>query len=378
MRAIINEKEERRIARGHLWVYRSEISKSPEAQDGDVIDIMGPRGRFIARACYQSEGAIAARVLSRHQETIDGDFIASRLETARLLREKLFPGSTTYRWVHGESDGLPGFVLDRYGAVASARTPNAFYTKYAAAIVNAIAETEGVDQVRFDCCGQIHEAGGNPSVITVDAAGLELECSLIMGQKTGFYLDQRENAKWIEPIAPGARVLDAHCYVGQWAIRAAKAGAASVHAIDSSEPALEFAARNAERHGVANKCDFYSGDAAAFIAEPDAGPYDIVCIDPPPLAKTRRSLAKSLTVYQSLNRDAMRIINPEGGYLITSTCSHLVDAPAFEEMLKRAARSAKRQAAILRWAGPPADHPQLLSMPETRYLNTVLLRVWTP
>ena len=227
---------------------------------------------------------------------------------------------------------------------------------------------------RFDCCGDVHTSGEETGDIVVNSAGLELECSLVMGQKTGFYLDQRENAKWIEPIAKDARVLDAHCYVGQWTMRAARAGAAFVHAIDSSEPALEFAARNAERHGVEDQCQFYHGDAAAFLA--DAEPYDVVCIDPPPLAKTRRSLSKSLTVYQSLNRDAMKAIDPEGGYLITSTCSHLVDAPTFEETLKRAARSAKRQASMLKWAGPPSDHPQLLAMPETRYLNCVLLRVW--
>lgn len=375
MRATLNDREERRIARGHLWAYRSEIQKMPEAaQDGDIIDLMTGRGKFIARGFYQSDGAIAVRVLSRHQDSVDAAFFEERIKKALALRTQLFAGEHSYRWIHAESDGLPGLTADRYGSVVSARTASGFYSAHAAEIIAAFMDADGVSGVRFDCCGAIHKEGDVPDTVTVQTGGIDFDCSLVMGQKTGFYLDQRENAKMIDAIAPDARVLDAYCYVGQWAVRAAKAGAAFVHAVDSSQPALEFAQLNADRAGVGDRVQIMQDDVETIWEK--ASEYDVVCLDPPPLAKARRQLAKSMTLYQALNKEAMRVLNPEGGYLITSSCSHLVDPPAFEEMLKRAARSAKKQAVILQWSGPPADHPQLLAMPETRYLNCALLRVW--
>jgi 23S rRNA (cytosine1962-C5)-methyltransferase len=371
--AILKPKEERRLLRGHLWAYRNEFAQLPPMREGELVDVVSESGRFVGRGFYQSEGGIAVRVLARKPQDVDSDFLAHRVHGALRYREQLFPGETVYRWLYGESDRLPGLVADRYGSVVSAHSSCSFYLGWLDTLAQAFLSHEGVEGVRFEVAGETREFGNVPTEIPVDIDGLRLKVSLERGQKTGMFLDQRENWQAMRPFAKGARVLDGYCYMGAWSCEAARFGAASVLGVDSSARAVEMARENADANGVGETCRFEAADVTAVLNRGER--YDLVMLDPPALAKTRGQLTRALGLYQSINRDAMQALEP-GGYLITSSCSHHVDLPSFIEVLKRAARAAQRDIWVVDIRGAARDHPMLLSMPETVYLKNVTLRVF--
>ena len=373
-KAILKAKEDRRLLRGHLWAYRNEFAKLPRVDDGAVVDVVSDRGRFVGRGFYQTAGGIAVRVLTRREpEVVDADLLERRITRAKQFRERLYPGESVYRWIHGESDRLPGLVIDRYGPAAVVQSACTFYALYGDALSSALMRHDGVAGVQLNLPGGRRTVGEVPPVVEVTVGGLQIEVNLEHGQKTGLFLDQRENALAVRPLADGARVFDGHCYTGQWSCHLAAAGAASVLGVDSSEPAVSQARANAERNGLADRCIFECGDVQAALQRGDR--YDLVVLDPPALAKSRGQVKKAAGLYQALNRDAMEAVEP-GGYLVTSTCSHFVDGPAFIEFLKRAARAAQRDVWMLEERGAARDHPVLLAMPETAYLNCVVLRVF--
>ncbi len=358
--------------RGHLWAYRNELQDAPALDDGSPADLYAAEGRFVGRGFYQASGGIAVRMLTRHQESVDGLFLRERIERARQFRDERC-GGEAYRWLHGESDGLPGLVADRYGEVVSAQSMCAFYTPHAEALAEAFLACDGVKSVRLAIAGQRRWFGVEAASVDVDLDGLQISVDVEQGQKTGMYLDQRRNAFDLRRYARGARVLDGHCYEGLWSCSAALAGAKHVLGVDTSAQAIDHARRNVERNGFTGVCTFERGDVAGVLEHAD--PYDIVILDPPPLAKSRSQKGKALTLYRALNKAAIKAVAP-GGYLISSSCSHLVAGADFLEALKRAARSAQRQAWILSVQGAPPDHPVLMAMPETSYLTCVTLRVF--
>jgi 23S rRNA (cytosine1962-C5)-methyltransferase len=373
-KAILKPKEDRRLLRGHLWAYRNEFAKLPRVDDGTVVDVESDRGRFVGRGFYQEAGGIAVRILTRREaEGADSDLIGRRLVKAKEFREQLYPGERVYRWIHGESDRLPGLIVDRYDKVAVVQSACAFYATQGDALASALLRHEGLEGVQLNLPGGRRNAGNVPSSVEVSVAGLRFEVDLSQGQKTGLFLDQRENAQAVAPLAAGARVFDGHCYSGQWSCHLAAAGAASVLGVDSSEPAIAQARANAERNGVSDQCIFECGDIQSALRRGNR--YDVVLLDPPALAKSRGQAKKAAGLYQGLNKDAMQAVEP-GGYLVTSSCSHFVDAPTFLEILKRAARAAQRDVWLVEERGAARDHPILLSMPETAYLNCVVLRVF--
>ena len=372
--AILKSKEDRRLLRGHLWAFRNEFAKLPRFADGAVVDVQSDRGRFIGRGFYQSEGGIGVRILTRREnETVDVAFLARRVARAKRYRDQLYPGETVYRWVYGESDGLPGLVVDRYGSVVVAQSSCEFYSQHAGALAKAFQEHEGVTGVRLTLPGVDLRVGEVPDAVEVSIGGLRFAVHLAEGQKTGMFLDQRENCWALRSLVQGAKVLNGHCYAGQWSCHFATAGAASVLGVDTSAPAVERARVNAERNGVADRCVFECASVTEVLERGER--YDVVLLDPPALAKTRAQVTKAAGLYQALNRDAMMAVEP-GGYLVTSSCSHFVDRPAFLEILKRAARAAQRDAWVVEERGAAKDHPILLAMPETEYLKCVVLRVF--
>jgi 23S rRNA (cytosine1962-C5)-methyltransferase len=310
--------------------------------------------------------------LSPHEETIDAGFFAKRFAAARTFRERLYPEQTTYRWVYGESDELPGLIVDRYGSMAAVQTGCPFYGMHSEAIANGLLETEGVDGVAFQVGDEGIAFGTLPERVECEIEGMTLGFSLEESQKTGLFLDQRDNWPQIAPFAKQARVFDGHCYVGAWSIYAARHGAKEVIGVDSSESALEAARENASRNGITNTCSFVRGDVQETLAS--SGQFDVVLIDPPALAKKRSQTNKALGLYRALNRDAMKAVVP-GGILVTSSCSHHVDREEFLETLKRTSASAQRRVQLLGLYGASKDHPVLLSMPETAYLKCAVLRV---
>jgi len=340
--------------------------------DGEVVDVYTYEQRFLARGFHQSSGGIGVRVLAFHQTEIDDAWLSGTIAQARALRETLFPGSSVYRWLHGESDGLPGLIADRYGDAVHVHSSCAFYAQRLDPLVAAFTRGGDISGALFQMTGKSEWRGKANDEIECDFAGIKLGVDVRGGQKTGLFLDQRLNRKWLQSLAPGKRVLDGHTYAGAWSIEAALAGAASVLGVDSSNAAIDRARRNAALNGVERVCTFEEADIAEVLRRREV--YDVVVLDPPALAKTRASAEKALGLYQSLNRDAIKCLAP-GGYLITSSCSHFVDVEKFREMLKRAARSAERHCTMLALQGASPDHPVLMEMPETEYLKCAVLHL---
>ncbi|NUM56019.1 MAG: class I SAM-dependent rRNA methyltransferase [Candidatus Hydrogenedentes bacterium] len=372
-KAILKPREDRRLLRGHLWAYRNEFARLPDAADGDIVDVISDAGRFVGRGFFQHEGGIAVRILADKADTIDDALIERRIARARRYRETLYPNESTYRWVFGESDGLPGLIADRYGDIVAIETTCGFYARQADHVAQGFLDFDDIRGVRFQSGNQVQRFGEVPARVESESCAVRFSVNLDQGQKTGLFLDQRENCVANAPFMRGARVLDGYCYAGQWGLHAARAGAASVLCVDTSQPALDMALANAERNGFGATMSIHSGDVATVLRQGER--YDVVVIDPPALAKSRAQVQKALGHYQSLNRDAMQAVEP-GGYLVTSSCSHFVDEVAFLEVLKRAARSVQRPIWIVEVRGAARDHPVLMAMPETAYLKCVTLRVF--
>jgi 23S rRNA (cytosine1962-C5)-methyltransferase len=371
MRGLLLPKEERRILRGHLWAYRNEFAELPDLADGAVVDVLSSAGRFVGRGFYQAQGGIAVRILSRRPAPIDAAFLSRRIAAAREFRERVFPGETVYRWLFGESDRLPGLVADRYGPCVSAQTSCAFYRQHREEIVKAFLECPGVEAVRLNVCGDVLRSGPIPAPIECAVDGVRVAVDIEGGQKTGMFLDQRENWRAAGRYADGAAVLDGHCYIGMWSIHAALAGAAQVLGVDTSAQAIALAQANAERNGVAERCTFERADIAE-VLQRDVR-YDLIILDPPALAKSHAQERRAQGLYHALNTAALKALAP-GGILITSSCSHFVTREAFLEIVKRASTAAQRHMWLLEVRGAAPDHPVLMGMPETAYLNCLVLR----
>jgi 23S rRNA (cytosine1962-C5)-methyltransferase len=368
----LKPKEERRLLRGHPWAYRNEFEQIPPIEESVLVDIYTGHRRFVGRGFYQSQGGIAVRVLARHQTDIDRAFWQEKIERAREFRQRLFPGQDVYRWLFGESDGVPGFVADRYGSVVVCETPCPFYAAHAETLAGILGGTPGISGVKITIAGNETRYGETPADVACQVEGISVSVALEGGQKTGLFLDQRLNSAAARRYCAGARVLDGHCYVGIWSCHAGLAGAASVLGVDTSGPAVERAALNAKLNGLDSACRFERADVMEVLQRGEK--YDVVILDPPAFAKSRQQVKKALSLYQNLNRAALEALNP-GGILITSTCSHFVGREEFLEVLKRAVTSAQRQAWLLNIAGASPDHPVLMAMPESEYLTCATLRV---
>jgi 23S rRNA (cytosine1962-C5)-methyltransferase len=370
--ATLKPKEERRLLRGHRWAYRNEFASLPEVQDGALIDVFTDKGGFVGRGFFQASGGIAVRLLTLEDKLVDDELLRARIFRARRYREQLYNGSTVYRWVYGESDGLPAFIADRYDSIVSIQTNSTFYAGHTEAIAAAFLESSGVKGIRFEICGEVQRFGQVCSPVQVSLNGMRMLVDIEHGQKTGMFLDQRENVRMLEPIAKDARVLDGHCYTGLWGVSAACWGAQEVVGVDTSAAAIKLAEQNARLNHVEARCVFTCADIQTALHEKKR--YDVVLLDPPALAKTRAHKRKALGAYFALNRLAMEAVAP-AGWLFTSSCSHFVSTPEFLEMLKRAARRIQRDAWVIRVCGAARDHPTLLEMPETAYLTCVALRL---
>lgn len=377
---------ERRLAAGHAWVFSNEIAKA-EGSAGEVVEAVSSSGKSLGFGFYHPHSLIAWRFLSREHAAVDAGFFGERLARARELRERLLPGEDSYRLCFGESDGLPGLVIDRYGsrlvlqvlcagmearldaireALESLLHPAGIYLKND----HRARALEGLPCESRVLCGEV------PPKVEIAEGGLRFEVPLAEGQKTGFYFDQRENRAFLKPFFRGRRVLDLHCYIGASSVLAAKSGAERVLGVDSSARAVALAARNAGLNGVSP--EFREGDAEealrAFATAPKQDRPDMILLDPPSLAPSRKHLPKALRAYAKLNALALGALS-RGGLLATSTCSHHVSREMLVEVLRQAQAKAVRATRLLALRGQAADHPILLSMPETEYLHFALLEV---
>ena len=387
----LKRNEDRRLNAGHLWVFSNEVDTTQTPlgrfKPGDLVRILAHNDRALGLAYVNPLALICARLLGSWQMP-DAAWFGARIAAALVLRERLFP-APYYRLVYGESDGLPGLVIDRFGSLCVVQIGTAGMERYKGEIQQALVTVLRADAVLFKNDGAAREMEGLPSYVeqtlgSLDAGaaviedGLEFRAPLIEGQKTGWFYDQSANRRALAKyVRPGARVLDVCSYVGAWAVRAAKCGAGEVLCVDSSAAALEFVAHNAARNGV--RIGARRGDAFDVLETltGEGASYDVVVIDPPAFAKRKKDLPKAQGAYKRLNQLAMQLLAPEG-ILVSSSCSHHMSAADLQDAIGKAARGAQRQVQILELGGQAPDHPVPPAIPETRYLKAYFCRVNHP
>ena len=384
---VLKKGEDRRVRGGHPWIFSNEVeSWQGDVTDGGLVDVTDHRGAFLGRAYVNRHSLITARLLTRGRDEVDTAFFVKRLERAKRLRDAVYPGEPAVRLVYGESDQLPGLVVDRYGdwlavqvltlgmeqrlVELKAALEQVFEPRGAVLVADSpLRALEGLEQRREAWWGDV------PDRVVVSVGGFQVRADLLHGQKTGLFLDQRENRRRAESRAKGRLALDVFCYQGEWAMHLARGGAESVLAVDSSQPALDLARENADANGLSDRIQFLRMDAfdALRRLEREGKRFGLVVLDPPALIKSRRAVAAGARAYREHNRLAMGLLE-EDGILVTCSCSHHLDDDLFRQVLLESARAARRPMRVLDWAGEAADHPRLLAVPETHYLKCAVLQ----
>jgi 23S rRNA (cytosine1962-C5)-methyltransferase len=384
----LKRNEDRRLQAGHLWVFSNEVDtqQTPLTRfaPGELVRVLAHNDRALGLAYVNPKSLISARLLTTWQAP-DAAWFAARIATALRLRERLYR-EPYYRAVYGESDGLPGLVVDRYGTQCVVQIGTAGMELLKPFIQEAVFEVLECKALLYKNDGGTRDMEGLPSYIEaaggsfeelgrVKEDGLEFRVPLAEGQKTGWFFDQADNRRALSRyVRKAARVLDVFSYAGAWAVRAAKAGASEVTCVDSSKSALELAVENGERNGVA--VAVRQGDAfdvlEAMAAETPR--FDVVVVDPPAFAKRRKDLPKALAAYKRLNQLAMRLLSADG-ILVSCSCSHHVSPEDLQSAIAKAARSLDKHVQILAFGGQAPDHPVHPAIPETRYLKAYFCRV---
>lgn len=378
---------EQRLLRGHLWVFAGELAGVPaQLADGAVVAVADQRGERLGYGLYAQQGAISVRLVQRGSEPPPPDFIAQRLRAAVARRGLWGQQQNMLRLVHGEADGLPGLIVDRYGShlVLQIHCAGMEQRRHEVlAALQAELDVQSVTALRRSVHRK-HEglpvgppellAGEAPSELLFGEGDLRYHVSVVAGAKGGFFLDQRANrARLRSWVRPGDRVLDLFCGSGGFGLNAARAGAGEVVLADTSRPALERALRSAEVNGLevlTRQADLFR--VLAGWAEEEAGAWDVVVLDPPGLARARSALPTALKAYRKINEAGLRLLRP-GGRLLTCSCSQPVGRDAFLATLGEAARRAGRWCTVEAMHGADRDHPVLPGMPETDYLKVALV-----
>jgi 23S rRNA (cytosine1962-C5)-methyltransferase len=384
----LKRNEDRRLHAGHLWIFSNEVDtgQSPLAKfkAGELVRVLAHNDRALGLAYVNPQSLIAARMLETWQIP-DVAWLAARIRVALALRERLY-SKPYYRLVYGESDGLPGLVIDRYGPACVVQIGTAGMEQLKSKIQEALSQVLRCEAVLFKNDSSAREMEGLPSYVETAKGNfdkpavviedeLEFQAPLAEGQKTGWFFDQAANRRTLSKyVRKGARVLDVFSYVGAWGVRAAHHGAREVTCVDSSQAALELAAANAERNGL--KVVTLKGDAFDALEDfaKQGARFDIVVIDPPAFAKRKKDLPKALAAYKRLNQLALRAI-ADDGILVSCSCSFHVSAEELQDAIAKAARGAERHLQILEMGGQAPDHPVHPAIPETRYIKAYFCRV---
>jgi len=384
-RIIVTRRGAERLQRGHLWIYRADVEKAPPAlESGDVVLLADGRGRFLAKAFWSARSKIALRVVSRDEEPIDEAFFARRLASAIELRERAFGDERFVRLVHGEGDLLPGLIVDRYGDAAVLQTLVPATDRRKALLADLVAnalslrsvverndvrvrELEGLAQTK----GVLR--GPDPGPVEYREGEVRMRVDLLAGQKTGTFLDQRENHLRAGEYARG-RCLDCFSYAGGFALQLARR-AERVTAVEMQANAAALLRENALLNRAQN-LEIVEANAFDFLRDraEEEPAFDLVVLDPPAFAKSKEALPAARRGYKEVNLRAMQVLK-EGGVLVTASCSHHLSEEMLEDLVLDAANDAGRRLQILERRGAGRDHPVLMGVPETRYLKCLFLRV---
>jgi 23S rRNA (cytosine1962-C5)-methyltransferase len=386
----LHQGRSRRFLQGHPWIYSNEVQMDQTAKaipPGSAVRLVDAGGATLGVTTFNPHTLIAARLLSRDPAAvIDRDWLAGRIRSALDLRNRLFD-RPFYRLVHAEADGLPGLIVDRYGDVVTVQANSVFIDTRMPDILAVLDEVVAPSAVilRNDSTQRALEGlaeetglakGTVDGPVRLEENGAVFFADLVSGQKTGWFYDQRDNRAFVAKLAGGASVIDFFSYNGGFAVQCAKAGAASVIAVDRSQLALDNGARAAEANGVAERCEFRRADAfhemERMIAEGQR--FEVVIADPPAFVKSKKDIAVGCRAYRKMTKLAAGITAP-GGILLCASCSHNVDPAMFAEQVARGLNDAGRDARIIRQAGAGSDHPVHPHLPESAYLKAIVMRL---
>lgn len=378
----------KRVVEGHPWIFQGEVdSIRGDYQPGDTVTVVDGRGHFLGKGYINPKSQIIVRMLTTQDETVDRAFFQRRLERAWAHRQRLLPDTSACRVVFGEADFLPGLIVDKFGDILVIQTLALGIDKWLPDIVDILDQMlqprgiyerndvpvralEGLEQKKGYLRGEF-----DPQ-ITIVENGLEMGVDVANGQKTGYFLDQRENRATIRPFAKDGRVLDCFCNVGGFALNAAAAGAREVIAVDASEDALAVARQHAERNGLLDRMSFQAGNAFDILRKMEARQerFDTIVLDPPAFAKNKAALEGAVRGYKEINLRAMRML-PVGGILITCSCSYHMTPDLFKAVVADAALDAKRRLRLIEERAQGVDHPIVVGYDESHYLKCLIYEV---
>lgn len=377
-----------RIVNGHPWVFANELGDSDGTYEpGDIVAVHSYNGTFIGKGYINPSSQIRIRVLTyRKGEEIDDSFFLKKITAAWQYRQKI--GYTeNCRVVFGESDGIPGLIIDKYNDYFAIQTVALGIDKWKDAIVaaiNTIFSPKGIyerNDVSVRTLEGLEQRSGFLSEpfdtnIIINEHGLKFHVDIANGQKTGYFLDQQDNRKQIQQIVKDANVLDAFCYTGAFATHAARYGAKSVLGLDLSEEAIRLAKKNAALNNIENICNFQNLNAFDILkawAKEDRS-YDVVMLDPPPMAKSRNSIQKAINGYKEINLRGMQLVK-SGGFLVTSSSTNIISTQQFLDIVASAASDTKKRIKQVSLQTQSPDHPIDWSIPTSKYLKFLIIQV---
>jgi 23S rRNA (cytosine1962-C5)-methyltransferase len=387
---ILKKNEDKRLLQGHLWVYSNEVDtkRSPltEFSPGEKVTLEDHRGRRLGTAYVNPHSLLCARLLSSDPELkVNESFFVERIENALKMREEIF-SEPFYRLIYGESDYLPGLIVDSYDQLLVAQITTAGMEACSDILVNALCQVLAPEAILWRNEGHMRDLEGMPKYVSA-ARGQPAHKCLVKensvkfwmnpweGQKTGWFYDHRENRRQLQRFVEGKKVLDVFSYVGAWSVQAAVFGAKEVWSVDSSSLALDQCKENAEINGVAHKVKTFQNDAFDQLKQfaGDKIKFDIIILDPPAFIKKRKDHASGFLAYQRLNALALRLLNSHG-ILISASCSHHLSEAELQRAILLASVHEKTPLQILAKGHQGWDHPVHPAIPETSYLKTLFCR----
>ena len=370
---------------GHPWVYRDDLAGKPECDSGTLIRVNGPQGQFLGQAFYSAASRIALRFVTCQEEPVDRQFWQARLERAMDWRRRVVRDTDAYRLIYGEADGFPGLVADHYAGHLVLQAHHPGMEQLLPELLDLLGSQLSPASITLRHDSEVRRLEGLPlevktvwgelpPLVEVREGRVRLLADLCRGQKTGLFLDQRENRQAAAAWSRG-EVLDCFAYQGAFALHLAP-GAGRLTLVEDSAGALALSRENARLNKVEN-LEFVKGNAFTFLKEAVAGGrrFDVIVLDPPAFAKSRGERPAALKGYKEINRRAFQLLNP-GGVLVTCSCSYNLSEADFLEVVRTAAADARRQARLIERRGAAKDHPGLLSLPESSYLKCLILEVF--
>jgi len=377
-----------RVANGHPWIFGNEIEKSDgDCKAGDVVEVYSHDGKFIGTGYYNPQSQIMVRLLSRKKnEAINEQFFFDKIKYCWEYRKRL-GYMENCRLVFGEADSMPQLIIDKFNDYFVIQTLALGIDVWKPAIVNAIQKIFSPKGIYERNDVPVRELEGLPqqkgflsepfdTKIIINENGLQFQVDVENGQKTGYFLDQQDNRRAIQNIVKGADVLGAFTYTGTFEIHAAHYGAKSVLGLDISEQAVKQANENAKLNGLEKICRFETANAFDVLKQwgKDGKSYDVVMLDPPAFTKSRATIQKAITGYKEINLRGMKLVKP-GGFLVTSSCTNLVQADLFLQIIEMAAKDARRKLRQVVFQTQSADHPIIMGMENTHYLKFLIVQV---